>query len=422
MKKIYYLLHLTQTSPLRLSSGFGENADTDLIKDSRGYPFIPGSSLAGVLRSLLPEQEGNRLFGKLEKDTAYESLIIVSDAVFTGNDHDFTLSVRDGVALTDEGTAKDTAKYDFEVLECTKPYIASLEVTVADSLETEILPILDHLFSAIRSEEGLRLGGRTTRGFGAMKVEVRQKVFTFPADLTTWLAWFPYDKNAWESCEPFELPEAGNSHTVAIHIDLMMQGSFTVRVSDKTDELDYSFLKSRNTASTEHLAAVPGTTWAGVFRHHMRNLVREMQMDDAVLAEIDSLFGVPKEGDKKDIRRSGITFSEMVVEGGNPYSQTRIAIDRFTMAPRNGALYKEKVYQGGHGTLTILISPSLLSPELRTLLSITLLDLDHGILHAGGEGSVGRGMAKVSRIRVGNKDVTEAFQNKSLILNDKEVV
>ena len=63
MQKMYYKLTFSQTAPLRISNGDVENTDSDLMLDSRGLPFIPGSSIAGVLRSFVPESEGEELFG-----------------------------------------------------------------------------------------------------------------------------------------------------------------------------------------------------------------------------------------------------------------------------------------------------------------------------------------------------------------------
>ena len=52
MKKVYYQLKMYQKSPLRIGSGENEITDSDLMIDGKGCPFIPGSSVAGVLRNL----------------------------------------------------------------------------------------------------------------------------------------------------------------------------------------------------------------------------------------------------------------------------------------------------------------------------------------------------------------------------------
>ena len=62
--KLYYLCRFTQLSPLRLSGGKNDRTDNALMLDSRGLPMIPGSALAGVLRSRLPREDADLLFGK----------------------------------------------------------------------------------------------------------------------------------------------------------------------------------------------------------------------------------------------------------------------------------------------------------------------------------------------------------------------
>ena len=73
MKKVYYQLKMYQKSPLRVSSGDNEFTDSDLMLDGRGCPFIPGSSVAGVLRELcrtripsLSDKDIRTLFGYIE--------------------------------------------------------------------------------------------------------------------------------------------------------------------------------------------------------------------------------------------------------------------------------------------------------------------------------------------------------------------
>ena len=61
MKKTYYRLILTPESPLHISNGEGEISDSDLIRDERGIPFIPGTGLAGALRALLSDEQAKFL-------------------------------------------------------------------------------------------------------------------------------------------------------------------------------------------------------------------------------------------------------------------------------------------------------------------------------------------------------------------------
>ena len=63
--KTYYKCELKQSAPLRISNGDNVITDSDLMLDGRGLPQIPGTSIAGVLRSMLSENEAASLFGKI---------------------------------------------------------------------------------------------------------------------------------------------------------------------------------------------------------------------------------------------------------------------------------------------------------------------------------------------------------------------
>ena len=73
MKKIYYRLKFVPRSPLRIGNGMHELSDSDLMLDGRGLPFIPGTSLAGIIRhragSICSDKETlKRLFGNIEDE------------------------------------------------------------------------------------------------------------------------------------------------------------------------------------------------------------------------------------------------------------------------------------------------------------------------------------------------------------------
>ena len=58
--KKYYRIEFELTSPLAVGSGENNLTDKDIVRDSRGIPYIPGSSLAGVYRSLFAGETPDR--------------------------------------------------------------------------------------------------------------------------------------------------------------------------------------------------------------------------------------------------------------------------------------------------------------------------------------------------------------------------
>ncbi len=400
MKKTYYLMKLLQTAPMRISAGDGSVTDNDLKKDGRGFPMIPGSSLAGVLRAMLPPEEGDAFFGTLKRD----GHIIVSDAVLRSpKEIDFEISVRDGVGLDDDGIAVDGRKFDFEVVECSAPYWAVLEVTDGDEWMEKVL-------ESIGAAGGIRVGGRTTRGYGSLRAEIRKKAFLFPDGLKEWMGWNPFAEEAWERCEPCPLAEKETGNQIVLKAELKVEGSLTVRVfsAEKADgqEVHYTFMKARKNSRGEENAVIPGTSWAGLFRHHMKTLLREAGAEEGRIADMERLFGVVGEDEHL---RSSILFAETEISGGRPVPQMRIAVDRFTMLPRDRALFSQLVSQGGKGELKIMM-PGDTAPWLIGLVEACLMDLNAGILHVGGEGSVGRGIVSVSRLYLNGREITDRLK------------
>ena len=76
MKRIkkYYRIQFQLTSPLAVGSGENHLTDRDIVRDSRGIPYIPGTALAGVYRSLFPKEIAEQYFGpELTEDRINQS-------------------------------------------------------------------------------------------------------------------------------------------------------------------------------------------------------------------------------------------------------------------------------------------------------------------------------------------------------------
>lgn len=395
MKKVYYELRFSQRSPLRISSGGGEQTDVDVLRDSRGLPFLPGSAIAGVLRGVLPTEKAAQLFGALGAKMT-ESLIMVSDGTLPA-DTEVHLQHRDGVGIGERGTAIPGAKYDFETVECAAPYTAVLELAddVPETLETALDAAL-----GVWVHRGAQFGARTTRGYGEMAVSVRKKTLE---SLSDWLTFDPFAPGAFEGETALE-PCASADDRLQIRAKLRMKGSFTVRTAaaPPAEELDME-PKQEPLQNAAGLPVIPGTAWAGAFRHHMLELSADLKLDRQA---VELLFG-SAEG---TVMRSRIRFGETAVTGSKSYLYTRSAVDRYTGAPRNQALFTERYAYGGTGTLEISV-PRDTDRSLLELLAVSLVDLDLGLLSFGGEGGVGRGVCEIEELMLdGARDVTELLK------------
>ena len=400
MKKIYYELKLKQKSPLRIGNGDNGNTDSDLLLDGRGFTFISGSSVAGILRSMLPQEKADKVFGFIKGDVITESRILVSDAVLGADmkKEDITISVRDGIELDDWGVTKPESKYDFEVAETEKEYTCVLEWSGEDN--DEVSEILEPLIRR-NVKTGISAGDRTTRGYGAFAVEAKKREFQFPADIDKWISFKPFAPEAFKQEEKLQEEDVVDKD-INIKITIRIDGSFSVRVktSDYIELEDGTIPNSEPLMNRGNRPVIPGTTWAGCFRHHMRDIIRELKDIDqkTEMESLDLIFGKAAEAGKH--QKSKILFSETEIEGGEKHVNTRNAVDRFTQAPKNTGLYTSVVWQGGTGTLHLCVKENAMSDFQKKLLAIALIDLDLGLMSFGGEAGVGRGRAEITGLSV----------------------
>lgn len=392
MIKHYYRLCFTQLAPLRIGTGFGTETDSDVMKDGRGLPFIPGTALAGVLRCEFDKETAAGLFGDMKPNGKItESKILVSDAVLPRGAI-VRVSMRDGVGLNDRKTNKKGAKYDFEVAETDSQYTAILELN-DEAYAPALCEVLRRWISF-----GASFGARTTRGYGKMSVSVADRCFDLDSQLDTWLGFDPFEEKAFEGCEEWQAGDfSAESGSIVIEAGLSNIGNFVVRMNSSAlqDNEEEAVPDNIPVMNIKGEPVVPGTSWAGAFRHHMRNISVSIGKED-ILKSIDGLFGDTD-------HRSRIAFTETAFSDAKLKNLTRNAIDRFTSAPKKQGLYTVQVAYGGAGSLAITL-PSDTDETLLSILSVALYDLDCGLLTFGGENGVGRGAAKLTSLSVNGED------------------
>lgn len=182
------------------------DVDSSVLKDSRGFPVIPGSSVKGVVRSwfesvlrgaginacdVLDDKkyctrdreyeikkckdirkkaelayecscEACRLFGGRE----LAGKLQFKDCYFTGEKPSYEF--RDSVCIDREtGAAKNRKKYDFEII--SKDSEFSFYLT-AENLDEKQKKYFDFIVEGLKSGE-LSVGGKTSRGLGRFMVK-----------------------------------------------------------------------------------------------------------------------------------------------------------------------------------------------------------------------------------------------------------
>ena len=187
----FALAHVTLelTTPMTIGTGSGDDLrDSICVLDANGLPSIPATSLAGMLRAAWtarkPKAAVDALFGYQRGARGQPSRVELSwaathdarDLPVTGRASPGTLAgdpvlafldagvVRDHVRLDHKGVVDKAGKFDELLVPAGARFTFELLVHAPDEEQT-LRELLALLFRG-----GLRLGGRTRRGFGGFRV------------------------------------------------------------------------------------------------------------------------------------------------------------------------------------------------------------------------------------------------------------
>ena len=193
-KNIYQYRHLVQITleaktPIAISSGERDFiTDAVILKDINGLPYIPGTSIAGVIRHGIGHKKSNDLFGYNDRKKPEDSIgsnIIFSNALMIGKDgkvieglqqidfinDDFynyflALPIRQHNSINSKGTVRtDGGKFDEQVVYKGTRYLFEIELLSSEAEDKN----LNNIINFIHSDE-FRIGSGTRIGFGQMEV------------------------------------------------------------------------------------------------------------------------------------------------------------------------------------------------------------------------------------------------------------
>jgi CRISPR/Cas system CSM-associated protein Csm3 (group 7 of RAMP superfamily) len=425
---------VTGIMTLESAAHFGGEAkgfsDMQILRDPKdGVPLLPGTSLAGALRSYLADVLGGycskeqpevaALFGAARgDDEGSQSPLIVFDSLGT-LPSELNVEIRDGVAIDPAtGTAEHHKKYDFEVLPAGTEFPVRVELIVGENdNEVRLVSLLVKALNGLSNGE-IALGMRRSRGLGAIKAN-NWKARRFDLSCRDgWMQWLTSDHEM-----PITETSGADSPVVAVqnaYRDLMIEEIADYKRKSvfidallhvEGDILIRSAGFEPAGADVIHLRSagkpvLPGTSLAGAMRSQalkIANLFKtkpDGKPDGKVW--VDELFGprINKDEDakvengKNSPKASRLRISEGTISEAEARRQIRIAIDRFTGGVVNGALFDEEVQSGG----CVEVKIELRNPKKGEvgLLLLLIKDLLSGQIPVGGSVSVGRGILKGS--------------------------
>jgi CRISPR/Cas system CSM-associated protein Csm3 (group 7 of RAMP superfamily) len=411
---------LALSSPCHLGGSDADaTSDQPLVRDAAGRPYLPGTTLCGLLRGTLREagRDPRDLFGSEADDdpaSAQQARLLVADApvALLGP---LATELRDGVAIVAaRGVADDGKKYDVELLPAGTSFSVRLELLLPSGDPAPLRADLLVLLARLEAGE-VRLGARTRRGFGRARAVpddgARWRVETYDvterAGLLAWLGrglpglppdWPAGDRQSFAGVgdlaahwgQPAPAPHTSPCFTV--HLWLRFDGPFIVRSGgNDPDEADGASLRRLRVGLAPE-AVLPGTSLAGVLRHRCLRIARTLARDEQRAAElVGGMFGAVAHASRVEV-------TEAVVRHEHVLRHTRVRIDPWTGGAADKLMFTEDVVFGGDVEgLEIGLretrgadDPRRTGAE-RALLLLALRDLASGELAVGGEGSVGRG-------------------------------
>ena len=408
--KIIITGKLTILSPLLIGDGQsdnGEDKDVHVLKDNDENPFIPGTSIAGVMRecvrNILPNHE-TELFGDMD---TIQSSVNFDDIVL----NNAQIIYRDGVSIDlYTGAGIEGAKYDYEAVEpgATGDFLAEITLRVyhlndSDNIKSSLNGDTIEAILLLRDllTDGIRLGALTTKGFGLAKLtETKTTLYDFAqkADVMAWLM---------QNGKGDSLTLARRSAFADVNNDdFIVKADFAV--VDSLIVRNYNETNTVKTAAGNPVSAVmmkangkyiiPGTSIKGVLRHQAEKILLAVGKD---VNYLDNLMGnspdyIKNDKDTQTKLKSRFYVSEATFDDGMVITaaHTRNRVDRFTGGTIDNALFTVKpLWQKERGikSLSLEFFVKQAEPSEAGLVLFLLKDICQGKVAFGGEKNIGRG-------------------------------
>lgn len=418
LKKQYLKIEFTLLSPLSIGNGKNEKTDQDIVLNSRGIPYIPGSAVAGVFRDACKKVMGDewtqRYFGSIRDNVndngnkeITESQFRVYDAYIQSEE--YFVSRRDGVALDDYKYGIPGAKFDREILESGIIFRTFIERDI-DTNESEEDAF--NKLAEVLHNIPIFFGSKISRGYGRVgNFKIFKKEFSFDTKQGSgWLDFDMYKDDCWKKSLEISKSDKVFLENKKITLELALQGGISIRQYtteikegvEQVPDMKQLIIRQKNeSGKLEEVPVIPGTTWAGAIGHRMK----------LFYPNVSKYFGKGGEDGKM---RSKIFFSESQIKDAVSKVISRNAIDRFTGSTVDGALFTEQIYYGGTTVLEIYFDLyKEIDLDFIKSLAVALSDLHEGILAIGGGTSIGRGIFKVTKVNdsVFSGDGSKLYKN-----------
>lgn len=420
-------------TPIVVKSG-EKNILTDgvVLRDVNGMPYIPGTSIAGVMRHAWEDakMDVEKIFGFQKKKDGEGSKVIFTEARILDSEGKVVdglqqvsdsllleyknLPIRQHVRMTHKGVAADKGKFDEEIVYAGTRFCFEMEMLGKESDSENFDKLL-----GILHNQTFRLGSGTRKGFGEIKlVSIWKKSLNIEdaEDLDLYLS---KSSNLEESCHWFGDEDkmectANSNGWTKYELCLTPENFFLFGSGYGDDEADMTPVKEKKVnwengigQLSEYSYLVPATSLKGAIAHRVAfhynrlqkkyaDLLSENERESCVGKNNEAvrlLFG--SEGNEKGEGklRGNVILSDLYLSDNvQDKLLNHVAIDRFTGGAIDGALFTEKVAYRKTAMPVIEFWVNKLSDDVQMSFELTLDDICKGMLPLGGGVNRGNGI------------------------------
>lgn len=422
---------LEAKTPLAIGSG-KEDIFTDALvaTDVNGLPYIPGTSIAGVLRSMIGDKQTEPFFGfkGIKGKGGKGSKVIFTEAKILNSQGEIVdglkldafedslltnykeLPIRQHVRMNSKGTGEDKGKFDEQVVFAGTRFCFEIEFLSEDDAD-------EANFKAILScinKNTFRLGSGSRSGFGEIEVvEIKTLILNLSnaTDLQAYLEKSSDLSKDFAQWKDNDKESVADENWTTYEITLKPNDFFNFSSGFGDEEADSVPVVARKVEwangegkLSEPKTLIPASSVKGALAHRVAFHYNKLKKCYAggtgnnapkVGGEnfaVRALFGY---SDSKTQERGNMLFSDIIKE--KRFEEkiiNHVSIDRFTGGGIDGALFSEKATyaKGEEIKFTVLLNKCVTDTDVIVAWENTLNDLCHSMLPLGGAVNKGYGM------------------------------
>jgi len=321
-----YIARLTVEAETPISVGSGEKGiitDRLVAKDANGLPYIPGTSLAGVLRHSFDEAFADSIFG-FGGNNGEGSRLIVSSACLVGSDgktvieglqnldlkqgyYSFfsRLPERDHVRMTDKGAAdtENHGKYDEELVHKGTRFVFELELIGNENDNENWKALIECLASPV-----FRIGAGTRKGFGKLKIITENswfRIINLKNDIKEYLEKSSSLNSAMKDWKPLSFGANSNSLSNWTKYELRLRAKdfFLFGAGFGDDDADnkpkteryFDWASGQPKLTEQEYLLIPATSLKGIIAHrtaYYYNLLEGVKIGSAKKSKLETTLDI----------------------------------------------------------------------------------------------------------------------------------